>query len=176
MTDNAKEYGAALFMLTKEEDKTAAFANDLVTVEAAFAADPEYAVLLSMPNIPRGERVSLIDAAFSASVNDTVLSFLKLLCEEGCIRAFAQAKAEYDALHAQDQRISFATVTSAVPLTEQEKQSLIAKLQARSGNTVEAHYLLDESLLGGVVVEMDGTVYDGSLKRQWRHIKEVIET
>ncbi len=176
MTDIAKEYGAALFMLAKEEAKTDAFAQSLCVVEAAFAAEPDYTVLLSSPNIAREERTALIEAAFAGSVEETVLSFLKLLCEEGYIRAFDAAKAEFDALLADDQRVSFATVTSAVPLTDGEKQTLLSKLQALGGRTVEAHYLLDETLLGGMVVEMDGTVYDGSLKRQMRQIKEVIET
>ena len=176
MTDTVKEYGTALFMLAKEENKTELFARNLATVEAALAAEPDYAVLLSLPNIAREERVSLIDEAFASSVDDTVLSFLKLLCEEGGMRLFADAKAEYDALFAEDQRITHATVTSAVPLTDEERQAIVNKLQTISGHTVEAHYLLDESLLGGVVVEMNGTVYDSSLKRQMRHIKDVIET
>ncbi len=175
MTDIAKEYGAALFMLAKEDGNVDAVAHSLALVDAAFRANPEYQVLLALPNIAREERVSLIDGAFSSSVEESVLSCLKLMCEEGCIRAFAAAKAEFDALLDNDKRLSHATVTSAVPLTDSEKQALIAKLEALSGRTVTAHYRTDEGLLGGMVVELDGTVYDNSLKRQMTRIKDVIE-
>lgn len=175
MTDIAKEYGAALFMLAKEGGNADAVARSLETVAAAFKANPDYEVLLSLPNIAREERVSLIERAFAASVEESVLSFLKLMCEEGYIRAFATAKAEFDALLDDDKRLSHATVTSAVPLTDGEKQALIAGLEALSGRTVTAHYRTDPALLGGMVVELDGTVYDNSLKRQMNRIKEVIE-
>ena len=97
------------------------------------------------------------------------------MCEENGIRAFATAKAEFDALVDDDKRVSHAVVTSAVPLTDDERRALIAKLQAHSGRTVQAEYRLDATLLGGMIVELDGTVYDNSLKRQVSRLKEVIE-
>ena len=175
MTDIAKEYGAALFMLAKEDGNVDAVARSLTVVETVFRAHPDYVILLSLPNIAREERVALIDQAFAASVDDAVLSFLKLMCEENCIRAFAVAKTEFDALVDDDKRVSHAVVTSAVPLTADEQNTLIAKLQALSGRTVQAQYRVDEALLGGMVVELDGTVYDNSLKRQVSRLKEVIE-
>ncbi len=176
MTDIAKEYGAALFMLAKEDGNADAVARSLETVAAAFKANPDYELLLALPNIAREERVALLDGAFASSVEDSVLSFLKLMCEEGYIRAFPTAKAEFDALLDEDRRILHATVTSVVPLTDSEQQELRAKLQTMSGHRVEMHYQLDPTLLGGVVVELDGTVYDNSLKRQMTRIKEVIDS
>ena len=175
MTDIAKEYGEALFMLAKEDGNVDAVTRSLALVEAVFETHPDYDILLSLPNVAREERVALIDQAFAASVEDSVLSFLKLMCEENCIRAFDVAKAEFDALVDDDKRVSHAIVTSAVPLTDDEQQALIAKLQARSGRSVQAEYRLDATLLGGVIVELDGTVYDNSLKRQVSRLKEVIE-
>ncbi len=175
MTDIAKEYGEALFMLAKEDGNVDAVARSLALVEAVFEAHPDYDILLSLPNVAREERVALIDQAFAASVEDSVLSFLKLMCEENGIRAFAAAKAEFDALVDDDKRVSHAVVTSAVPLTDDEKRALIAKLQSRSGRNVQAEYRLDAALLGGMIVELDGTVYDNSLKRQVSRLKEVIE-
>ncbi len=175
MTDIAKEYGAALFMLAKEDGNLDAVIKSLALVETAFQDNPDYELLLSLPNVAREERVALLDAAFANTIEETVLSFLKLMCEEGYIRAFATAKAEFDALVDDDNRLSHAVVTSAVPLTDSEKAALIAKLERQSGRHVEAEYRLDEALLGGIVVELNGTVYDNSLKRQMTRIKEVIE-
>jgi len=84
MTDIAKEYGAALFMLAKEDGNVDAVARSLSLIESMLEANPDYKVLLSLPNVAREERVGLLDKAFAASVEETVLSFLKLMCEEGC--------------------------------------------------------------------------------------------
>jgi F-type H+-transporting ATPase subunit delta len=63
-----------------------------------------------------------------------------------------------------------------VPLTDAQKAALLDKLQAMDGRTVSADYHLDASLLGGVVVELDDRVLDGSLKQQIRKLKEVIDS
>lgn len=174
MTDIAKEYGTALFMIAKEEEAVAAFAGALSLVQDAFAQNGEYQELLASPGIPLKERTALLEQAFASSVPESVLSFLSLLCEQGHIREFAACKAEYDALYNEAARVSRTVIKSAVPLSDGEKQTLIDKLQTLSGHTVEAVYEIDESLLGGVVVEMDDRVIDGSLKRQMRKLKEVI--
>ena len=53
--------------------------------------------------------------------------------------------------------------------------ALVEKLERRSGKRVEAEYIVDGTLLGGLVVEMEGRVLDGSLKKDLQHVKEVIE-
>ena len=158
MTDIAKEYGAALFMLAKEDGNLDAVIQSLSLVETAFNANPDYELLLSLPNVAREERVALIDSAFADAVEESVLSFLKLMCEEGYIRSFATAKAEFDALVDDDGRLSHAIITSAVPLTDDEQAAMIAKLEKQSGRRIKAEYRVDAGILGGVIAEVDGTV------------------
>lgn len=175
MTELAKEYGTALFLLASEEQSVEACAASLVTVEEAFQSNPDYVALLSAPSIPKQERLALLDEAFK-DIAPSALSFVKLLCEKGRLSFFSECKEEFDALLAASQRVVTAKVTSAVPLTDAQKQALIDKLQAMDGRTVTADYHLDASLLGGVVVELDDRVLDGSLKQQIRKLKEVIDS
>lgn len=71
--------------------------------------------------------------------------------------------------------VSEAEVISAVPLTESEKSALISKLEKTSGKKVSAHYSVDASLLGGIIVKSEDTVIDGSLRSKLGKVKEVIE-
>ena len=73
------------------------------------------------------------------------------------------------------QRVTTATVTSAVPLTDSEKQALNQKLNAMSKKTVTVRWAVDNTLLGGVIVEMNGKVLDGSLRHRLQKVKEVME-
>lgn len=174
MTEHASEYGAALFLLAKEADAIDAYADALALVDTVFGEHPDYVQLLSSPNIPKAERLGLLSEAFGQTLPTHVMSFLKLLCENGLIRAFAACKKEFDERVAEEHKILDATVTSAVPLTDAQKDTLIAKLQRQHGHTVRATYVIDESLLGGAVVQIGDSILDGSLKRQIRHMKEVI--
>lgn len=174
MTDIAKEYGAALFMVACEYDKKKEYANALKTLEKVFTENPDYLTFLASPSVPLSERISAIEVAFAEKIPEHLLSYLELLCEKGRISCFLESIKEYQALFDAAQRISNATVRSAVELTDDEKQNLKAKLEHVNNGVVNIDYIIDESLLGGLIVEIDGKIMDGSLRHRLREVKEVM--
>jgi F-type H+-transporting ATPase subunit delta len=67
-----------------------------------------------------------------------------------------------------------ATVVSAVELNETEKAALKQRLEKNSGNTVMLECTVDPSILGGLIVTVNGTVTDGSLRHRLREVKDVM--
>ena len=71
-----------------------------------------------------------------------------------------------------------AKLFEALELLEKEKgipkSYMIEKLEAANHGKVHAEYFVDASLLGGAIVEMDGKIMDGSLRRRLRDVKEVM--
>ena len=90
------------------------------------------------------------------------------------MREFSDCVAAYEALLREWKQTSVAEVVSAVELTEDEKTRLLAKLEAVCGHAVVAEYRIDESLMGGVSITVDGKVMDGSIRRRLHEVKEVI--
>lgn len=176
MTEIGKEYGTALFMLACEEKNQKSYAEALEKIKEVFLKNPQYADLLSSPSIPLKERLSIIDAAFSDTVPEYVLSYLKLLCEKGRILCFNESVDEYKALLDASEHVTNAKITSAVELTEEEKQKLINKLELIEKSKVHAEYFVDTALLGGLIVEIDGRIMDGSLRHRLHEVKEVMNT
>ena len=176
MTDIAKEYGTALFMLACEVNEKNGYGEELESVKDTFAEFPEYTELLSSPSIPLGERLELIDRTFSGAVAEHVLSYLKLLCEKGRIQYFSETVEQYKALLDASERVLSVKITSAVELTDAEKQKLVNKLELIEKSKVHAEYSVDATLLGGLIVEVDGKIMDGSLRHRLHDVKEVINT
>lgn len=175
MTQTGKEYAEALFALARETGSEAEFSQALDQILTCFQENPQYGELLSSPEIPSEERKELLTKAFGGETPEYVLSFLMLLCEHRRVRALEECVKEYQALYQIYQSVVRAKITSAVSLTENEKSVLMAKLRALSGKEIEPEYIVDASLLGGVVVEMDGKRIDGSLRRKLKDLKEVID-
>lgn len=175
MNDVIREYGAALFLVACEENSAEEYGKALETIKKAFDESPEYLEFLSSPGIPVTERLSAIEAAFGDSVPANVLFFVQLMCEKGRIDGFFGAAEEYKALLDESKRISIAKVKSAVELTEAEKTKLYNKLKAVTKGEVTMEYFIDSSLLGGLIVELDGKIMDGSLRSRMREVKDVIK-
>ena len=174
MTDVGKEYGAALFMLACEQNKKKEYSEELVLINNALDNNAEYAEFLSSPSIPMKERLSAIESAFADSLSENVLSFFLLLCEKGRMPCLKSAISEYNALFDASLRVSTAKVISAVPLTDSEKIKLKEKLETIYKRTVNLECSVDENVLGGLIVEIDGNILDGSLRYRLREVKEVI--
>ena len=174
MNDIGKEYAQALFTVACEDGNAEAVAEGLTLIRSALSEEPRYAELIASPSIPLGERLAVVRAAFENAVPPRVLSFLLLLCEKGRIGLFADAVDAYMGLLDASRHVSSATVTSAVELTAEEKQKLTKKLETLCKGRVNAEYAVDASLIGGLVVEIDGKVFDGSLRHRLRKVKDVM--
>ena len=87
---------------------------------------------------------------------------------------FESAMNEYNALLDASEHIFNAKVTSAAPLTESEREKLKNKLETVYHGTVHMTYEVDPSLLGGLIVDVDGKIMDGSLRQRLRDVKDVM--
>ena len=175
MTEQSKAYAEALYALAAETGEEKACLDGLTLVLDVLADNPAYTELLASPAIPRAERDAVLEEAFGGRIPEQVLSFAGVLCAHGVIRSLPDCAAEYRRLYEAAIALSTATVTSAVPLTEEQKTLLQQKLEKISGHTVILACTVDESLLGGVTVQLDGKVLDGSLRRRLHDVKEVME-
>ena len=174
MTEISREYAVALFDLARETKSEDAVGEGLKLVAGLMRDNPEVLDFLAAPNIPKRERTGVLEAAFSGQVPEYVLSFAQILCEQGNIRALEKCAIEYEELLNAARGLSTARVVSAVALTEDEKRQLKQKLSAKTGREVRLECAVDETLLGGLVVTLDGKVMDGSLKHRLNEVREVM--
>ena len=66
---------------------------------------------------------------------------------------------------------TIATVYYVEPLTEEQKTALIEKLQKISGKVIEPEYIKDEGLIGGIKVQIDDKIFDGSVRNRLNKAK-----
>lgn len=174
MRQISKEYASALFAIAEEQHAVAAWSGVLAEIDTVLRDNPRYLSLLASPEIPPEERRSLLGQAFGAIAPEEILNFAALMARRGHAKLIPEAIAHFRQLADIRARTRVAKVTSAVALTEEEKKRLTAALEKQSGMRVTLSCAVDGSLIGGMVVEMDGRVTDGSVRTRLREIKEVI--
>lgn len=174
MNDMSREYAEALFAIACEENAKKEYSAALDKVMGAFSENPEYMDLLICPSIPLSERISAVEEAFSGSVPEYIVYFLQLLCEKGRIQLLDNCVKEYLRLVDASEHVSVAKVTSAVELTDSEKKRLQEKLEKISGQSVIMERITDPTIMGGIIIETEGRVIDGSLRKRLQEVKDVI--
>lgn len=175
MSDCNKEYAEALFALAAEQENEAAYLAALEQVCDVIREHPAYGELLACPSLPSKEKDLLLEQAFGQLLPPQVLAFLQLLCAKGHSRLLEECVKDYRQLYEDAIARATAYVTSAVALTDKQQESLRQRLEQTSGRTVRLSCTVDKTLLGGIRVELDGKVLDGSLKHRLYDMKEVME-
>lgn len=174
MNNVAQEYGTALFMLASEEGNVPEYREGLAVLKKAFKDEPDYMFFISSPSVPLTARLQSITTVFSGCTHENVLNFILLLCEKGRLDCFTEAEKTFEALYDESMRVLNVRVKSAVALDDDQKARLEAKLSQNYKCSIDTEYIVDTSLLGGVIIEADDNVIDGSLRHRMQQIKEVI--
>lgn len=171
----SRDYAVALFDIAKENSEEETVYRDLERVNEVFSEFPEYTEMLSAPSIPLQKRLAAVNEAFGKIVCEKVLSFIGILCKNSKIKTFSDCFREFEDLYSTETKTVSAEVFSAVPLSEEQKNKLCEKLEKITGKTVVLDCKIDEKLIGGVTVKVDGKIIDGSVQRRLDDIKEVID-
>lgn len=174
MTDMSRSYAEALFSLALETGTVTETLTALKAMRDGIVGTEGTLELLASPSIPREERCAVLEKAFGNVQPEHVMSFVCVLVQHGHIRNLEECLNAYTALYDEHCRLSTAYVTSAVAMTESEKHTLTDKLSSKLNRTIRLECTVDASLLGGMVVRVDGKVIDGSLKHRLEEIKEVM--
>ena len=176
MIQTEREYAEALFTLAVEENAVEEFLDSLVTLKQLFDENPDYIEFLNSPAIPLGERTASIDEAFDGKMPQYVVSFIKVLCENGKMRTILLCIDEFETLARAFSNRAIATVYSAVELSDEQKDAVCKKLEALTNKRIDPIYIIDESLIGGMKIEVDGKTFDGSIKHRLGDIKDVMNS
>ena len=171
----SNEYALSLFHLAKEQGRIEQYGVCLNAVREIIAPHPEWLSLLYSPAIPTDERLTIIEAAFGEMEVKEVLYFLKLLCEKGHVLCLEACIAEFFRLENESKKRVAVEVRFASPLTEEQKAKLEEKIKKQTGKIPEIVYLEDPSLIGGIRVQIEDAVFDGSLSGKIRALKGVIK-
>ena len=127
------------------------------------------------PAVPAEQKRNLLDAIVQREgIDKQVRNLMAVLIDHRRVpflpRIVEQLEKELDA------RLGFAEaqISSARELSDAEKRTLESQIAKATGKKVRASYALDSSLLGGAVVRVGSTIYDGSVKGQLERIREAI--
>ena len=175
MTRVGSIYGQALYDLARDEKLSASILAELKSLTEIFAGNRDYVRLLSVPNLSKEERCSLLDEAFSGKVHPYVLNFLKILTEKGYIARFADCEEAYRNLYNEDNGILPVKAVSAIALTENQAQRLSAKLGSLTGKSIELTNVVDPACLGGIRLDYDGTRMDDTVLNRLESVRKLLK-
>eukprot|EP00884_Botryococcus_braunii_P021866 jgi/Botrbrau1/8363/Bobra.0046s0024.1 len=159
-------YAAALLDLAKDKDLLEAVHTDVDSLQALMKSDPKLGDFLTNPVVPAKKRKEILKTvAQKAQLNEVTVNFVSLLIDNDRLVAYAEIFDSFEQQYCNLTDTQVATLRSAVPL-QQEQQFLIAKKlqELTKAKNIKLKPVIDESLIGGFIVEFGSSQIDLSIK------------
>ena len=161
----AKVYGDALFAAALEAGRMDEMYDEICELRKILGDNEDLQKLLDNPKIIREEIESVIENIFRGRVSDEIVELMKLMIAKG---RYSQIESVFDyviGLVKEEKKIGIAYVTSALPLTGDQKANISKRLlDTTKYEQFEMNYSVDRSLIGGVVIRIGDRVVDSSIK------------
>ncbi len=168
-------YGQSLYDLAAEENLTDDILGEMEAVRGIFLENPDYVALLSEPSVPRNERLQLVDEALGSSLTPYHLNFIKILIEKGLVREYSACYKRFRKSYNESHGIAEALVTTAVALDGAQLDALKEKLEKISGKKILLQQKTDPDVLGGVRVDLEGQLFDGTVKGRLSELRRKVD-
>lgn len=170
----ASGYAAAFLEVAKAEGVTGVVGDELATFSQAFESSPELQNTLSDGNMPVDRRQMVIGNLLGSKANSVTVNLLSMLVGAGRSKEIPAVVSSYLQGAASINNAQSGQVRSAFALSDEQKAALTAAVVSKLGKHVHLTYVIDPTLLGGVVTTIGDTVIDGSVKNRLDQLKSAV--
>lgn len=173
----ARRYATVLRDYAQGRGKLDEVYADVTKVRLALAENPEAEQFFVSPVVKPSEKKALLEGTFKGKVCDEVLQFLTFLVDKERIGLAGSILFVFEMLYKREKNICTATVTTAKELSAADQSrfvGVIADKMRKSGREVadvDATFRVDPSIIGGVVLAVDGKQVDDSVSSKLRELQ-----
>ncbi|KPG71183.1 ATP synthase F1 subunit delta [Enterococcus sp. RIT-PI-f] len=167
-----KRYGKALFELAIDEQCLTEVYQELMTLRQVYQELPEFGQIMTDNHLDIHEKRKLFDQLLNG-FDGLVKNFLEIVYEYNRMDDLLMIIDEYERRYDEYQGLVLGTVTTAVALSEAQKAAIEAQIAQKLGYK-KAHLetVVEPDILGGVIVEANHQVIDGSIKSQLDYLRQ----
>lgn len=171
---SGQRYAQAIFELALQNDRLEEWGNDLRFADQVLQ-DEEFLAFLTHAEVPLDRKINAIDTVLEG-VDPLVKNLVSLLVTRGVARLMHDVQVAYNRLvdtHRGRQQVE---VTSAVPLSDQELERITRFASNLIHKEVVVTTQVDESILGGVVIQIGDQLLDGSTRSRLEELRKQIRS
>jgi F-type H+-transporting ATPase subunit delta len=167
----ATRYAKSLIDLAVENKSLEEIRKDMELFSQTLRANHQLQAVLSNPIIAHTKKIKILEAIFSNKVSKVTDSFFKIMINKSRSELLYPTSKEFINQYNIIKNIVRAYVTSATPLSEENKNQIVAELKAVTGGTIELHAKVDAGLIGGFVLTIGDRQIDTSLSNALTRLK-----
>jgi len=169
-----RRYALAIYEVAEEKGKVEQYLEELRNIVALINDDEKFLELIKHPQVSTSSKKKLFEQIFKDKIDRDLLSFLLVLIEKGRILQLEGKLKEMEKIHLEKNDKVIAKVKTVIPLIDEERKSLTEKLETKFNKKVLLEEEIDSSIIGGIYVQVDNEVIDGTVKSKLEEMKKLM--
>jgi len=170
----AKRYAKALLILSQERSCLEEVLEDIKTIHETIHGSRDLLLALKSPIVKPSEKVSILDNIFSKHIGTLTKQFILLIAEKERATLLPSITVSFFALYNEAVGIIEVTLNSAFKLENHQLDSITKTLESITKKKVKLHTEVEPSLLGGITIQMEDTVIDGSVLHKLNELEHTL--
>ena len=165
-------YAQAILAVASAESNGAQVEDEIYRFSQVLQSSEELKSTLSDASIPSARRQQIVEDLLDGQVTQTTVALVSMIVAAGIggdIKAIAD---KVVGLGAESRDKAVAEVYSVVDLSSDQQQRLAAALKSATGKDVEMKIIIDESVMGGLLVQIEDEVIDGTVRTRLKQLRE----
>ncbi len=171
-TRSALRYAKAILNLAKEAGKESELNDNMLLIATTISENDDLEIMLQSPVIKASEKKKVLDALFSNQVNAISLGLFNLLEENKRMPILASIATQYTVIYDYLKNMDIAKVTTAIPLTKDLEEKVLAKVIELTGNKASIENVVNPAILGGFVLRVGDVQYDASISNHLNELRK----
>lgn len=167
-----RRYAQALFSIAQQHNLVQSIEDDLAVISRLVTSDAEFRGFWLVPTTGPEEKLAIAEKVFADRVTALTMQVLRVVLAKGREGEIPAIHREFGELRRAADGVTLVTVSSSVELTSDERSALTTQLSKKLNSKVEAEYVVEPRLIGGIRVAYNSNVLDGSVKGALARLRE----
>lgn len=167
----SKTYGDALFELAVEGNRVEELFEEAKGILSILESNEDFVKLMNHPQIVKEEKAEMLEKIFLNQVSKETVGFMRMMVEKGHFKELKKTLIYFIDRVKDYKKIGVVFVTSAMKLTDQQKESIEKRLlETTKYVELEMHYTEDKALIGGMIIRIKDRVVDSSIRTKLQRL------
>jgi F-type H+-transporting ATPase subunit delta len=168
----SSRYAKAIYSAADEGQQVETVLKDFKYILETISSSKELNNLVESPIVSGEKKLAILSEIFSGSISDLTIEFLRLITDKSRTELIYNIAREYELIYNDKYNIIPVLVETAVPLDEEGKKKTTEMLSNWTKATIQAEYKINPDLKGGLKINIDGWVFDATIKNQLEKLRK----
>ncbi len=171
---SARRYAEAVFGIATDSDAMVGWSGDLRAI-ADFVGEADVASIVRSGRVPRADKERLLAAALSGEISPLAMNLVRVLNERNKLPLAREIQTSFQEMVDERGGVAHAVVTTAVALSDDERDTIALKLSSMTGKRVDVTPVVDPAIIGGLIARIGDQLIDGSTRTRLVALKRRLE-